>query len=146
MRNILLILFLFLLFSCKKEEKPVENYIYYEWQGKSNSGQASTTGLEVTYTYSNEYKPQRIVSPNNGKHTSLVAYNGVIPVQKGFVATIKVKNNCKPLACYIKPVLRIYTGGIISTDAGRNSYYWYLAKEDSSINLVDSLTISYIVK
>jgi hypothetical protein len=146
MRNILLILFLFLLFSCKKEEKSVENYIYYEWQGKSNSGQASNTGLEVTYTYSNEYKPVRIVTPNNGKHTSLIALTGVIPVQKGFIATIKVKNNCKPLACYIKPVLRIYTGGIISTDAGNNSYYWYLAKEDSSVSIVDSLTISYIVK
>jgi len=146
MRNILLILFLFLLFSCKKEEKAVENYIYYEWQGKSNSGQSSTTGLEVTYTYSNEYNPQRIVSPNNGKHTSS-SVNGPIRVEKGFVAMLKVKNNCKPLACYIKPVLRIYTGGIISANpTGTNSYYWYLAKEDSSINLVDSLTISYIVK
>jgi len=148
MKKLLLIfLVLFLFFSCKKEETPVENYIYYEWQGKSNSGQASNTGLEVTYTYSNEYKPVRIVSPNNGKHTSLVALTGVIPVQKGFVATITVKNNCKPLACYIKPVLRIYTGGIISANpTGTNSYYWYLAKEDSSVSIVDSLTISYIVK
>ena len=147
MRNILLVLFLFLLFSCKKEKTPVEDYyIYYEWQGKSNSGQASTTGLEVTYTYSNDYKLQRIVTPNNGKHTRTLYNNGPILVQKGFVATLKVKNNCKPLACYIKPVLRIYTGGVISNNAGSPSYYWNLMKEDSSINLVDSLTISYVVK
>jgi hypothetical protein len=147
MKKLLLIfLVLFLFFSCKKEETPVEDYIYYEWQGKSNSGQASTTGLEVTYTYSNDYKLQRIVTPNNGKHTSTLYNNGPIRVEKGFVATLKVKNNCKPLACYIKPVLRIYTGGVISNNAGSNSYYWYLAKEDSSISVVDSLTISYIVK
>ena len=146
MRNILLILFLCLSFSCKKEETPVEYYIYYEWQGKSNSGQVSTTGLEVTYTYSNDYKLQRIVTPNNGKHTSTLYNNGPIRVEKGFVATLKVKNNCKPLACYIKPVLRIYTGGVISNNAGSPSYYWYLSKEYSSINLVDYLTISYVVK
>ena len=35
------------------------------------------------------------------------------PVEKEFVATLKVKNNCKPLACYIKPVLRFYAGGLI---------------------------------
>ena len=40
MKKLLLIfLVLFLFFSCKKEETPVEDYIYYEWQGKSNSGQ-----------------------------------------------------------------------------------------------------------
>ena len=144
MRNILLILFLFLLFSCKKEETPVENYIYYEWQGKSNSGQASTTGLEVTYTYSNEYNSQRIVTPNNGKHTSSLYNNGPIRVEKGFVAIIKVKNNCKPLACYIKPVLRIYEGGLIKGSV--KDYYWDPKKEDSSTSIVDSLTISYIVK
>ena len=144
MRNILLILFLCLSFSCKKEETPVEYYIYYEWQGKSNSGQASTTGLEVTYTYSNDYKPQRIVTPNNGKHTSTLYNNGPIRVEKGFVATLKVKNNCKPLACYIKPVLRIYEGGLIKGSV--KDYYWDPKKEDSSTSIVDSLTISYIVK
>ena len=147
MNKLLSALLVLFLFSCKKEKTPVEDYIYYEWQGKSNSGQASNTGLEVTYTYSNDYKPQRIVTPNNEKHTSTRYNNGPIRVEKGFVATLKVKNNCKPLACYIKPVLRIYTGGIISANpTGTNSYYWYLAKEDSSISVVDSLTISYIVK
>jgi len=141
MRNILLILFLFLLFSCKKELKREEVAIKYEWNGKSNSGQASNIGLEVTYTFSSNDKPMRIVTDNNR-----VQISSPIPVEKGFIAMLKVKNNCKPLACYIKPVLRIYTGGIISNNAGTNSYYWYLAKEDSSINLVDSLTISYIVK
>ena len=145
MKKLLFIfLVLFLFFSCKKEETPVEDYIYYEWQGKSNSGQASTTGLEVTYTYSNDYKPQRIVTPNNGKHTSTLYNNGPIRVEKGFVATLKVKNNCKPLACYIKPVLRIYEGGLIKGSV--KDYYWDPKKEDSSTSIVDSLTISYIVK
>jgi hypothetical protein len=138
MRNILLILFLFLLFSCKKELKREEAAIKYEWNGKSNSGQASNIGLEVTYTFSSNDKPMRIVTDNNR-----VQISSPIPVEKGFIATLKVKNNCKPLACYIKPVLRIYAGGLIE---GSQNYYWYLMKEDSSVNLVDSLTISYIVK
>ena len=78
MRNILLILFLF--FACKKEEMREEIAIKYEWNGKSNSGQASTTGLEVTYTYSNEYTPQRVVTDNNRLNSFWP-----IPVEKGFV-------------------------------------------------------------
>ena len=135
MRNILLILFLFLLFSCKKEEYG-PYYVRYEWHGKSNSGQASSTGLEVTYTYSNTDKPVTTITDNN----KLNGF-GPILVPKGFVATLRVKNNCKPLACYIKPVLRIYTGGLMQGTT--NSYYWHLVKEDSSTSIVDSLTISY---
>ena len=65
-------------------------------------------------------------------------------MEKGFVATLKVKNNCKPLGCYIKPVLRIYEGGLIKGSV--KDYYWDPKKEDSSTSIVDSLTISYIVK
>ena len=69
MRNILLILFLFLLFSCKKEEKAVEYYIKYEVQGKSNNNiSLSPNGLQVTYTYSNDYKPVNKIESNNTKH------------------------------------------------------------------------------
>ena len=140
MRNILLILFLFLLFSCKKEEKAVEYYIKYEVQGKSNNNiSLSPNGLQVTYTYSNDYKPVNKIESNNTKHEYIIG-----PVEKGFVATLKVKNNCKPLACYIKPVLRIYEGGLIKGSV--KDYYWDPKKEDSSINIVDSLTISYVVK
>ena len=70
MRNIFLILFLFLLFSCKKEEK-VEYYIKYEVQGKSrNNISLSPTGLQVIYTYFTDYKPfviQLIVLNNKPK-------------------------------------------------------------------------------
>ena len=140
MRNILLILFLFLLFSCKKEEKAVEYYIKYEVQGKSNNNiSLSPNGLQVTYTYSNTDKPVTTITDNN----KLNGF-GPILVPKGFVATLKVKNNCKPLACYIKPVLRIYEGGLIKGSV--KDYYWDPKKEDSSTSIVDSLTISYIVK
>jgi hypothetical protein len=132
------LLILFLFFSCKKEEMREEVAIKYEWNGKSNSGQASQYGLEVTYTFNSNEKPMREVTWNNKVYTA-----PAIPVQKGFIATLKVKNNCKPLACYIKPVLRIYAGGLIK---GSQNYYWYLMKEDSSVSIVDSLTISYIVK
>ena len=111
-------------------------YVRYEWHGKSNSGQASSTGLEVTYTYSNTDKPVTTITDNN----KLNGF-GPILVPKGFVATLRVKNNCKPLACYIKPVLRIYTGGLMQGTT--NSYYWHLVKEDSSTSIVDSLTISH---
>ena len=140
MRNIFLILFLFLLFSCKKEEKAVEYYIKYEVQGKSNNNiSLSPNGLQVTYTYSNDYKPVNKIESNNTKHEYIIG-----PVEKGFVATLKVKNNCKPLGCYIKPVLRIYEGGLIKGSV--KDYYWDPKKEDSSTSIVDSLTISYIVK
>ena len=140
MKNILLILFLCLSFSCKKEEKAVEYYINYQVQGKSNYNiSLSPNGLQVTYTYSNDYKPVNKIESNNTKHEYIIG-----PVEKGFVATLKVKNNCKPLGCYIKPVLRIYEGGLIKGSV--KDYYWDPKKEDSSINIVDSLTISYVVK
>ena len=129
-----------LLFSCKKEEKAVEYYIKYEVQGKSNNNiSLSPNGLQVTYTYSNDYNPVNKIESNNTKHEYIIG-----PVEKGFVATLKVKNNCKPLACYIKPVLRIYEGGLIKGSV--KDYYWDPKKEDSSTSIVDSLTISYIVK
>jgi hypothetical protein len=139
MRNILLILFLFLLFSCKKEEK-VEYYIKYEVQGKSrNNISLSPTGLQVIYTYFTDYKPVTKIESNDEKHEYIIG-----PVEKGFVATLKVKNNCKPLGCYIKPLLRIYAGNLIK--GSLKDYYWEPMKEDSSVSIVDSLTISYIVK
>ena len=82
MRNILLILFLFLLFSCKKEEK-VEYYIKYEVQGKSrNNISLSPTGLQVIYTYFTDYKPVTKIESNDEKHEYIIG-----PVEKGFVAT-----------------------------------------------------------